>query len=226
VRCQRAVVPERRIKPSDISVGVPARGPDKANPRPPLAGQPQDEVIEQRILRLHAEASTAHGDDVPIPTLISLISFGHGAETLIASPFAFMIYSARCCHDSRLIPTPILIRFGETRRSEVQEGLRGPAKMFELIYLFLWIFKRRAHKEAAELERRHEQVMHPLRFGSEFEFDPEFEDRVMQAVQEVVCQNVAEPETAAVTDYAFYGPTERGVSVYVELECTNVVGSG
>ena len=96
--------------------------------------------------------------------------------------------------------------------------------MLKFVYLLSWFLDRRARKRAEAVERRRDWIMHPLRFGEEMELDPDDEARVMNAVEASVREHVSDPETAEVTDYAFYGPTESGVAVFVEMESTNVVG--
>lgn len=96
--------------------------------------------------------------------------------------------------------------------------------MFELLHVFMWLFNRRVRKEAEEEGRRREWCLHPLRYGPESAFEPAYQEHVMGAVKVVVREHVSEPETAEVTDYTFYGPTDCGVAVWVEMESTNVVG--
>src|SRR4051812_42394103 len=109
-----------------------------------------------------------------------------------------------------------------THRSPRGRG-RG-CDMFELIHIVLRILGRRWEKQAEAAAVRSERVMGPVRAGAEIELDEDEEARVLTAVDAAVREHVSLPETAQVTDYAFYEPTEYGMSVYAEVESTNIAG--
>jgi hypothetical protein len=100
---------------------------------------------------------------------------------------------------------------------------RGDA-ILELIHILAKILGRREEKRAEADARLREAVMRPVRAGAEFELDQDEEERTMAVVDAHVREHVSSPETARVTDYAIYEPTELGVPVYAEVESTNVLG--
>ena len=54
---------ERGAEAFDVPLGVATRGGHEADAGPLLAREGEDVVIEKRVVRLHAEAPAAHGND-------------------------------------------------------------------------------------------------------------------------------------------------------------------
>lgn len=110
-----------------------------------------------------------------------------------------------------------------TRSNAAPRADRGAA-ILELIHILAKILGRREEKRAEADARLRETVMRPVRAGAEFELDQDEESRAINVVDAHVREHVSSPETARVTDYAIYEPTEMGLPVYAEVESTNVLG--
>ncbi len=63
---QTSVRAEGAVKAHDVVVGVAARLGKEADPGVRLAGEPEHELVEQRIAGLHRESPTAEGDDLSL----------------------------------------------------------------------------------------------------------------------------------------------------------------